>query len=178
MNIVLIGFTCAGKSTVGQLLAERHDYHFIDTDRLTESFFTQTHGFSKSVSSIYKEYGETTMRDFEKQAVASLQGINNAVIATGGGTLMQEKNKNVLKFLGRRIYLHIEYSKAQQRMEKKQISAYLNSENLFKDFRNRYIQRLPIYENHADFKVIVSNKTPSDIVSEITMLLKRDVQHA
>ncbi len=64
MPIVLVGVPGAGKSTVGQLLSERLDLDFVDTDLVIE----QRAG--KSISDIFVQDGEPVFRSLEKQVVA------------------------------------------------------------------------------------------------------------
>lgn len=83
-----------GKSTVGKVLAARLQRKFLDTDRLIE----QEAG--KSIAQIFAEHGEPWFRALEKQVIARVCKENNAVIATGGGAIVDAVNAECLKASG------------------------------------------------------------------------------
>ncbi len=85
-NIVLTGFMGAGKSTVGMKLAERLKMQFVDLDKEIEKVTGMT------ISQIFKRYGEIRFRSEESLMAAKLAKKENLVIATGGGTVLQESN--------------------------------------------------------------------------------------
>src|SRR6266700_2747109 len=79
-NIILIGLSGSGKSTVGRILAQRLDKPFFDLDALIES------ECGESVSAIFARYGEEYFRSCESRVLARVaQTEENAVIAAGGG---------------------------------------------------------------------------------------------
>ncbi|HEX2922910.1 MAG TPA: shikimate kinase [Chloroflexota bacterium] len=81
MNVVLIGFSGSGKSTVGKLLAKRLGWEFVDTDERIE------YATGKPIHLIFAEEGEASFRKLESEAVNSaLQGAS-CVIAVGGGAV-------------------------------------------------------------------------------------------
>ena len=89
MNILLTGFMCAGKTTIGRKLAKLLEYSFIDTDTEIE----EDQGCS--VTDIFKYGGEECFRDMETRQLEKLKSVDNSVIATGGGDYFtQAKSKN------------------------------------------------------------------------------------
>ena len=90
-NIVLVGFMGTGKSAVGRVIAQKLEFHFIDTDDVIE----QT---SKAkISDIFAEHGEDYFRDLESQAVKSVALMKNQVVATGGGVVLRPSNIDLLR---------------------------------------------------------------------------------
>ena len=90
-NIVLVGFMGTGKSAVGRVIAQKLEFHFIDTDDVIE----QT---SKAkISDIFSEHGEDYFRDLESQAVKSVALMKNQVVATGGGVVLRSSNIDLLR---------------------------------------------------------------------------------
>ena len=90
-NIVLVGFMGTGKSAVGRVIAQKLEFHFIDTDDVIE----QT---SKAkISDIFAEHGEDYFRDLESQAVKSVALMKNRVVATGGGVVLRSSNIDLLR---------------------------------------------------------------------------------
>ena len=87
MNIVLIGLSGSGKSSVGRLLARRLGWEFIDTDEEVE----RTSG--RRIYHIFAIDGEATFRRFEVDAVKRAIGRSNRVVAVGGGAVMDPANR-------------------------------------------------------------------------------------
>jgi len=94
MHIVLTGFMAAGKTAVGRKIARRLGREFIDTDRLIEK---QT---GRTIPEIFAQDGEKEFRRLEREVVANLTPAVPAVIATGGGTFVDERNRERLRELG------------------------------------------------------------------------------
>src|SRR4051794_19873815 len=91
MSVVLIGYRGAGKTTIGRKLADRLWQTFVDTDEK----IVQKAG--KSIKDIFAEQGEPAFRDLEEQAIKEVSLLKEHVIAVGGGSLMREANRNVLR---------------------------------------------------------------------------------
>src|SRR5437870_3197782 len=85
-NVVLIGFMGTGKSEVGQSLARRLGWTFIDTDRRIEARQRAT------VAQIFARHGEEYFRTVEASVVAEAAAPRDAVIATGGGVVLRPEN--------------------------------------------------------------------------------------
>ncbi|HWA66091.1 MAG TPA: shikimate kinase [Mycobacteriales bacterium] len=80
--VVLVGPPGAGKSTVGQLVAERAGVAFRDTDRDVETASGQT------ISDLFVEHGEAAFRDLERDAVQVALQAHDGVLALGGGAVL------------------------------------------------------------------------------------------
>ncbi len=93
-NIVLIGFMGSGKSSVGRLIAGRLGFQFVDTDAL----IVQRAGME--IAQIFAREGEERFRDLETAALESLAHRERCVIATGGGVVLRERNRELLRELG------------------------------------------------------------------------------
>ena len=85
-SIALIGFMGTGKTAVGQALAERLGKEFIETDALIEA------KAGRSIPEIFRQYGETAFRELEIEVVKEVAGRDNAVIASGGGVVLNKIN--------------------------------------------------------------------------------------
>lgn len=89
-NIVLTGMMGVGKSAVGRMLARELDMEFIDTDAQIEALL------GMPIRDICKKHGIIRLHSEEQLAITKLKDSENLVIATGDGTLMNEKNYEVL----------------------------------------------------------------------------------
>lgn len=111
IRIFLVGYMCAGKTTIGTELAQKLGYRFIDLDQYIE----QQQG--KSVSAIFAEKGEAYFRQLERQALADMFLQENVVIATGGGTPCQGDNMKLMNQNGTTVFLNPSIDQLVERLE-------------------------------------------------------------
>src|SRR5215470_5572891 len=97
--IVLMGFMGTGKSEVGRRLAQRLGRAFVDTDQLVEE------RAGKRVAAIFADDGEPAFRGLERTAVADAAARAGAVIAVGGGAVLDPENVRVLRAAGVLVHL-------------------------------------------------------------------------
>jgi shikimate dehydrogenase len=148
-NIVLIGMPGCGKSTVGQILAEKTGRRFVDTDKLIEEMV------QKSIPRIFTEDGEDAFRDLETKVLNNIGKESGLVIATGGGCVTQQHNYPLLHQNGIVYWL-------QRDVEKLATCG----RPLSKDLREMYHVRRKLYEDFADH-VIDNNAALIDAVNRI-----------
>lgn len=93
MNIYLIGYRGTGKSSVAPLLAQRlgPSWSWVDLDAQLEQRAGRT------IAQIFAEDGEQTFRDLESQELSIAAGCNETVVATGGGVIGREENRQLLR---------------------------------------------------------------------------------
>src|SRR5260370_32610219 len=97
--IFLIGLRGSGKTTVGHMLAERLALPFRDADAELEA------RASRGIAEIFSAEGESAFRDLEEQTLVALIDSGSAVIATGGGVVLRESNRNRMKAAGTVVLL-------------------------------------------------------------------------
>jgi shikimate kinase/3-dehydroquinate synthase len=90
MQIFLIGLSGVGKTTLGKKLSEILDIDFFDMDEMIEK------QNNMRIKDIFKNYGESRFRDLESELLFSLKD-KEGIIATGGGVILNQKNRNFLK---------------------------------------------------------------------------------
>lgn len=90
-NIVLTGFMGTGKTSVGRLLAARTGRAFVDTDEV----IVQRSG--KEIAQIFARFGAQTFRELEREVALGLAPLQDLVIATGGGMMLDEANAAALR---------------------------------------------------------------------------------
>jgi shikimate kinase len=94
-GIVLVGYRATGKSTVGRLVAERLARPFLDLDREVEALE------GRSIRSIFLEAGELAFRELESRVIGGLADrLAGGVVATGGGAILRESNRQKLRDFG------------------------------------------------------------------------------
>lgn len=152
-NIVLIGMPSSGKTTVGKTLAALTGRKLYDTD--TEI----VNRVQKSIPEIFKSEGESAFRRYEAEAIASLAPITNAIIATGGGAILQEDNLENLRYNGRLYFLDRPLSLLTPTADRPTAQDKAALEK-------RYRERYPRYLAAAD-RVIEAKDLPEAIAKDI-----------
>jgi shikimate kinase len=167
MNYILCGFKNCGKTSVGKLLAKQLEYVFVDVDDLIHDHYPVQNGVKLRVHEIYKQVGETEFRAIEKRSIQYLADIDNSVIATGGGSVLDPENAALFKKLGKIFYLHVEQDVLQARLRNQRLPAFLATQNPERTFAKLYEQRLPVYRQVADIEIDASDKTVEEIAQEL-----------
>lgn len=104
-SIVLIGMPSSGKSSIGRQLAEDLHKEFYDVDTQIEQIA------KKSIKNIFQDEGEAYFRDLETKVILQLSQKKQAVIATGGGSILRKQNVNALKRNGMLCYIRRDIDK-------------------------------------------------------------------
>lgn len=172
MNIILFGFQNCGKTTTGKMLAKKLAMRFIDIDCIIETLYEQKYGKKLSVREIYKVLGKEGFRGLEKEAILLLTDIDNTVIATGGGSVLNQDNVEALKQIGTLVYLKTAKAIIKDRMFSKQLPEFLAGADPEQEFEKMYNTRKVIYENVADV-VINADGEMEQVVEKII----QEVQH-
>jgi len=167
MNIILIGFKNSGKSSTGKQLAHKLGYNFVDTDRLLENIYQQENHHFLTMRQIFQQEGADFFRALEQRAILSLSNIENTVIATGGGSVINPNNVTQLKTLGTIVYLNVAKSELEKRNARHQPPAFLDNKNLRDSFEQTYLTRKPLYEATANLQIVTANKNNNEICEEI-----------
>ena len=97
-NIVLIGMPSSGKTTLGKIIAEKSGKKFVDTDDVISSKYG-------NIPDIINEKGEGYFRKLESEVIAEVSALQSAVIATGGGAILNPDNTDLLKANGILIFI-------------------------------------------------------------------------
>lgn len=98
-TIFVIGLPGSGKSDLSKLLAEYINYSFFDMDKVIES------REKKTINKIFEDRGEEYFREVESDVLEELSNIKNAVVSTGGGAILKEKNRALMKERGIVIFI-------------------------------------------------------------------------
>ena len=109
-NIVITGFMGTGKSTVGEIVAERLGRQFVDMDAVIEARSGIT------IAQLFAEQGETAFRAIERDLAHELALQSDLVIATGGGTLVQQDLREVMGRAGTLICLNASKDEIRDRL--------------------------------------------------------------
>jgi len=162
MNIILIGMRGSGKSTIGKILSKKTGKTFYDLDTL----LVQKNDMS--IPEMIKKFDWEYFRNKESEIAKEISKINNAVIATGGGIILRQKNITELKRNGKFIYLHTSVEEIIKRIGNDTNRPALTKNNKLEDELVEVLeQRQKIYEQTADITIETNNKFPKLIAEEI-----------
>jgi len=170
INIALIGFMGSGKTTVGRLLAVRLGMKFIDLDDVIKD------KLGMEITEIFSNYGEKYFRDVESQVVKEVfTGVDNSVIACGGGVVLKDDNVRIINQNSVVVYLRISPYEAYSRLLSCRDRPLLNVSNRLEVINQLMRVREPLYLRTAHIVVDVDGRTPEDIVEEIIRTLSSKV---
>lgn len=169
-NLILLGYKASGKTYFGKRLAKQLCRPFLDTDDLIEKRYKETRGESLSCRQIARLLGEGFFRLLELEVLESLQSAQGAIIALGGGAVLDTKARLLVKELGTLIYLDVDKETLKNRVLRGEIPAFLDQKDPEGSFEKMYSERRPIYNHLSDIKIEVYGKTDQEVLDELKAL--------
>ena len=166
-NIVLTGFMGSGKSAVGRLVAKRLRFQFVDTDQLVVK------RAGMPIAGIFAEHGEEHFRDLETAALESLGESRRCVIATGGGVVVKERNRAILKALGFVVWLTASEEVIFNRVARNDKRPLLQTENPRETIAKLLAARRPLYEGAADLMLDTTTFTHDAAADAVIAVARR-----
>jgi shikimate kinase len=170
MKIVLIGYRCTGKTSVGKRLAERLGIPFYDTDELIQR------DAGKTIRELVDQEGWDAFRARERAIIKQLPLSADAVIAAGGGAIMDAANRKALKEKGLCVWLTADVRTIVERMRDDKASAAqrpsLSGDGLEQETAKILEARRPFYQEMADCTIDTSGKGINVIGDEILSALR------
>ncbi len=167
-NIILIGPMGAGKTTIGRQIARLFGYDFFDSDREIE----QRTG--ASIPLIFELEGEQGFRKREQDVISDLSKKHNIVLATGGGAVLKEQNRQALKASGTIVYLCASLDDLLERTSKDKNRPLLQTENPRAKLQSILTERDPIYRQLADIILETNKMTVHTAVKRLEELISAE----
>lgn len=165
-NIFLVGPMGAGKTSIGKRLSKRLKRDFVDSDRVLEE------RTGVSITTIFELEGEEGFRMRETKVLRDLAKLDHAVIATGGGIVVRDINRPLLKESGTVIYLQASVDTQLKRTRHDKKRPLLQTNNRRDKLLALAKQRNPLYEDLADIIVCTDSQSISNSISQIIRQLK------
>lgn len=157
-NLILIGMPGCGKSYICSMLASAlPDYIAVDTDKVIEDNQRMT------IAEVFAKYSESYFRELETEAILKICTGSNKIIATGGGTFENARNREVLMNFGTVFYLKSDIDVLYNRISQEKTRPLLNCENPKQVLKNLLNQREHNYSK-AHYVVDTNSLSPEEIV--------------
>jgi shikimate kinase len=163
-NIVLVGMTGVGKSSVGRVLADRLGRPFADTDDIVEQ------EVGRSIADIFAHEGERAFRDQEAFAIRQVSALRGQVIAVGGGAVLDPRNVTQLRSTGDLVLLTAPADVLRGRLEgagATERPLLTESADLSERLSRMGEERAEAYRRAATTSVDTTGRSPGDIAEEI-----------
>ena len=167
MSVFLVGYRGSGKTTIGRRLADRLWLSFADSD---ERVIKQA---GKTIREIFDQHGEAAFRDLEAKIVRDLAKLSDHVIALGGGALLRDDTRELLRTEGHSIvYLRCEPEELHRRIQADPQTAAMRPHlsplhGSVDEIKNLLVEREPLYRACMTAELDVTNLTPEEAVTRL-----------
>ncbi|MDI9259884.1 shikimate kinase [Alicyclobacillus sendaiensis] len=167
LRVALVGFMGCGKSTVGPVLARRLGFEFVDLDLDIQ----ETAG--RTIPEIFEQDGEPAFRALESECLARCALRSRLVVAPGGGVVIVERNRRLLRSQFHVVYLRAKPTTLAERLRGEADHRPLLRGHPLEDRITRLLrERGAFYDEIASQIVDVDGKSPEAIAEEISSGLK------
>ena len=160
-RVFLVGMMGAGKTTVGRQLARRLGKAFYDADREIEA------RTGVSVAVIFDIEGEPGFRKREAEVIEQMTALDDIVVATGGGAVLDPRNREHLRSRGFVIYLHALPQVLWQRTRSDKTRPLLRGGDPRERLESLYAVRDPLYRDVADLVVETGRQGIGPLLSQV-----------
>ena len=171
-HIYLTGFRGTGKTSVGSIISRERSLPLIDLDEKIET------AAGKSIREIFDEGGEPMFRELESRSLADLVGRPRSVISLGGGTILRDSNRRLIRDSGICIWLDADAETLMDRIKSDattgerrpsltQLSPAEEIEQLLRD-------RRPLYQEVSTLRIDTAGKSIEQVAAEAIVRLPHD----
>ncbi len=167
MNIILIGFTSSGKTTVGRILARERGLAFHDLDTEIEWLYLAENAQLLKCREIFARYGRERFTELEARVIENLRNMEDTVLSTGGGVILNPANVERLRALGTAVYLKVQPKEVLRRMKRKGLPAFIRPEAPLEQIEKEWRKRDPLYRDLAKIEIDTTDLSVEQAVAAI-----------
>jgi shikimate kinase len=174
MNLVLIGYRAAGKTTVGRRLSASLQKAFVDTDNLIEER-QGTH-----IGEIVKTHGWDYFRAIERKVISEISDHDDLIIAAGGGAVLEHENVKALRRNGFIIWLKADIQVLLKRMAKDPRTVTgrpsLTGKGALEELKEVLAHRVNFYEQASKVQVDTSSLDVDGVVDNVLSIFQERLE--
>lgn len=162
-RVFLVGGRASGKSTVGRALAGRLGWRFVDTDAMV------TEKAGCEIATLVAEHGWEAFRDLESAALREASGMDDVVVATGGGMVLRPENRAILKERGVTFHLSLPVTVIAERLAADPVHGQrpsLTGGSVVDEVAAVMAERAPLYADAAHH-VVRGDAPVGEVVAEL-----------
>ena len=157
----------SGKTTVGEVLAGRLNYNFIDLDLFIEN------KYKRSIKQMFSENGEKYFRYVESECLDEVSNLDDKyVVATGGGIVLSQSNWELMNNNGTTVYLEADLNTIWHRIEGDRNRPLLDVKDPLGEAEKLLDARVELYEK-SDFVVKTDYLTAEQVAEEVIKIVKK-----
>lgn len=169
-NLVLVGPTGAGKTSIGKRLAERFGLAFVDLDQVIVD------RAGVSIPTIFEHEGEAGFRERESAALAEALHDKGQLLSTGGGAVLSAANRALMRERGYVVWLKVGIESQLRRIGRDRNRPLLNTDDREKTLREMASTREPLYAEAADVSIDTDALSPHDATVALVQQLAEQWQ--
>jgi shikimate kinase len=202
-HLLFTGFKGCGKTTIGRKVARRLGLEFVDLDNVIEDLYAEKNPARLSFRGIFQAIGREAFRRLEleaarrvaeraarrvaeratrhvaeraarRAAAPAAAGTGGLLIALGGGALMNPDTRQVLRGIGRIVYLKTSMKEILRRARVRGFPAFIKGENPEAEFVRIFHEREPVYLESADVAVDIGTAGPEDAAELVIAAIRQD----
>ncbi len=167
MRIFIVGPAASGKTTIGKKLAKFLKVDFFDTDEKIEE------KSGVNISWIFDVEGEEGFRKREKQILSDTKNLESCVISTGGGIVLDKKNRKFISSTGIVVYLSVSLKTQIKRTLLDKSRPLLKGKDKKEVLAKQFLERKNFYAEIADITIEEEKESRSKILENIILLLRK-----
>ncbi|MEL5848614.1 MAG: shikimate kinase [Candidatus Igneacidithiobacillus chanchocoensis] len=157
----------SGKSTIGRLLAARLRWQFVDSDARIVA------ATGVDIPTIFAIEGEAGFREREHRVLSDIaEEPEDIVLATGGGAILDPRNRRLLRQMGEVIYLEVSITEQRRRLRHDRQRPLLQVEDLRQRLEDLAAERTPLYKETAHWRVRGDNLRSDQVLRQILRHLR------
>ncbi len=164
--IALVGMPGSGKSTVGRYLSRQLGWRFADSDVEIER------ELGESIRSYFEKAGEDSFRALETEVLGGLLERPSMVLATGGGAVLREANRKLLREKAKVVYLRATPEDLARRLRHDTQRPLLQGGDPLRKLRDLFQVRDPLYREVANFTIDTGRSSVPTLVNLLSMQLE------
>jgi shikimate kinase len=166
VRVVLLGYMCSGKSTVGEALARRLEWKYLDFDVEIE------HREGRTVKEVVADGGDDALRNWEAELTREVAGVRGAVLAPGGGWVTRPELLEALGPGTLAVWLQVSVRETVRRLREDTVDRpFRDHPEPEKMIAEMLEERIPLYRQ-AQLAVPAEGRSPEDIAFEIEQVVR------